>query len=108
MDDIDSNESLNELIKEKDMLLVYFGNNTCGVCTDLKPKLVDILKKYPKIHSVQVNVEDSIKLSASYDVFTIPVIILFIEGKEVIREARHIGVEDIDDKIARYYELFFD
>lgn len=107
MDIIDSSEVIKDLIDENEMLLVYFGSNNCGVCSDLKPKVESILEKYPKIQSVQVDVEKSVKLSADYNVFTIPVIVLFIEGKEAIREARHIGLGDLDGKISRYYDLLF-
>lgn len=102
-----SNEVIEDLIDQNEMLLIYFGSSTCGVCTDLKPKVKDMMKKYPKIHSIQVDVEKSIKLSAGYNMFTIPGIILFIEGKEVIREARHIGIQDLEKRISRYYNLLF-
>ncbi len=40
--------------------------------------------------------------------FTIPGILLFVEGKESIREARHISVQDIDNRISRYCSLLFE
>lgn len=89
------------------MVLVYFGTKTCSVCVDMKPKVEELLEKYTKIKGIQVDVDSSIKLSTSYNIFTIPAILLYIDGKEVIREARHISVEDLDNKIARYYELFY-
>lgn len=107
MESANSNEVIKKLIDENNMLLIYFGNNNCGVCVELKPKIEGIIKKYPKIRSVEVDVEKAIKLSAYYNVFTIPVIILLIDGKEVIREARHIGLGDLEGKIKRYYELYF-
>lgn len=108
MEIVDSNEVIKELINKNEMLLVYFGSNTCTVCIAMKPKVEEILKKYPKIKSVQVKVEDSIKVSANYNVFTVPAIIVFAEGKEIIREARHISIQDIDNKISRYYNLLFE
>lgn len=107
MELVDSKDTIENLVNEKDMVLVYFGTNTCGVCVDMKPKVKKLLEKYPKIKGVQVDVDSSIKLSTSYNIFTIPAILLYIDGKEVIREARHISVEDLDNKIARYYELFY-
>lgn len=107
MDMINSNEVNEDLIKNNEMALVYFGGNNCGVCTAMKPKVQELLKHYPKIKSGEVDVEKSVSLAAAYNVFTIPVILLFIEGKEVIREARHISLQDIADKLERYYNMFF-
>ncbi len=108
MDIIKNNEDLNKLINENDMLLIYFGSNSCSVCHAMKPKVEQLLGKYPKIKGVSVIVENSVELSAKYTVFTIPVIILFIQGKETIREARIISMENLEQKISRYYELFYD
>ncbi|MBU5292510.1 thioredoxin family protein [Anaerosalibacter bizertensis] len=108
MDIVDSNEVIKELINENKIVLLYFGSNNCGVCTDMQPKVEEILKKYSKIKSLKVDVEKSLKIAASYNIFTIPAILLFIEGKETIREARHISIQDIDNKILRYYNFLFD
>lgn len=108
MEYIDSSEAIINEIKKNDMLLLYFGTGACNVCVNLIPKLDILMKKYPKIKTLQVDSKKSVKISADYSVFTIPVMILFIEGKEVIREARHISMGEFDSKIARYYELFYD
>ncbi|MPM58038.1 hypothetical protein SDC9_104867 [bioreactor metagenome] len=108
MDIINSNEAIEALINNNEMVLVYFGGNNCGVCTALKPKVQEILKKYPRIKSAQVDVEQSIKISAYYNIFTIPAILVFIEGKEIIREARHISIQEVDAKIERYYNMIFE
>jgi len=102
-----SNEMIEDLINKNDMALVYFGSKTCGVCIAMKPKVEEILKNYPKIKSVEVDVEESLKVSASYNIFTIPAILLFVEGKETIREARYISIQDLEGKISRYYDLMF-
>lgn len=107
MNTADSNEAIEKLVNDNEMVLVYFGSENCSVCSAMKPKVEEILKDYPKITSVEVDVERSIRAAALYSVFTIPVILVFIEGKESIREARHISIQDIDYKIARYYNMLF-
>jgi len=104
---VDSKEAIDRLIDENDMVLIYFGSDTCSVCVDMKPKVEKILERYPKIKAVEVEIDKSVKLSTNYNIFTIPAILLFIDGKESIREARHISMEDLGQKINRYYNLFF-
>jgi thiol-disulfide isomerase/thioredoxin len=107
MNKIESNEELKILIKENLMVSVYFGGDDCGVCTALKPKVKELLKEYDNIKSVEVDVNNNFDISAAYSIFTIPAILIFIEGKEIIREARHISVQDLNNKIERYYNMLF-
>lgn len=108
MDYIKSNEELKNITDENSMVIVYFGSEMCGVCVALKPKIEELLKSYPKIKAVQADVDISPEMAASLNIFTIPGILLFIEGKEAIREARFISVPDIESKISRYYQMYFD
>lgn len=107
MNKIDTNGDIEKLISENTIALIYFGSENCNVCTAMRPKIEKILKDYPKIASAEVDTEKSIQIAAEYSIFTIPVVLLYIEGKEAIREARHISIEDISNKIERYYKLIF-
>lgn len=100
-------EEIENEIKSNDMVLLYFGMDSCVVCVDLLPKIEKLLEDYPKIKSFQIKAEEDISLAAKYSVFTAPVIILYVDGKEGIREARLISVPDLDKKISRYYEMLF-
>lgn len=103
-----TSEDIKELLNNNEIVLVYFGSNNCNVCTAIKPKIEKLLKGYPKIKSAQVDIEKSLEVSAAYNIFTIPAILLFIEGKETIREARYISLRDVDSKIGRYYNMLFE
>ena len=108
MDDVKTNEELNKLINENDMLLVYFGSSSCGVCHAMKPKIERLLEKYHEIRGASIETGNSVELSASYSVFTVPVIILYIQGKETIRKARIIDMKILEHEISRYYKLFYE
>lgn len=108
MDIVDSKEMIGEIVDNNLMVLAYFGSKTCGVCTDMKPKIDQILKKYPKIKSIYIDMEKSAQIGIEYGFFIIPAIILFVEGKESIREVRHISIQDIDGKLSRLYDLVFE
>lgn len=105
---LDSKGLIEQIIDDNDIVLLYFGSKSCGVCRDIKPKIEKILNRYSKIKGIYVDVEKSHNIAISYNIFTIPGILLFVEGKETIREARHISMQDIDSKIYRYYSLLFE
>ncbi len=105
---MDSQHEVEELIRANTMTLIYFGGESCGVCRAVKPKLIELLKNYPKIVSGSVDTEKSIETAAAFSIFTIPVILVFIEGKEIIRAARHFSMLELEEKIARYYSAVFE
>ncbi|AFA50030.1 thioredoxin family protein [Acetobacterium woodii] len=107
MELVNSGLEMDELKKKHDMILIYFGSETCSVCRDMKPKIVRMIEKYPKIKAVNIDVQKMTELSASYRVFTAPAIILFIQGKETIREAGIISIIRLEDAISRYDALFY-
>ncbi|URZ07871.1 thioredoxin family protein [Clostridium felsineum] len=98
-------EEVEELINSNEMSLIYFESDTCGVCKVIKPGVNEILKEYPNIKSLFINVEGNIKLAASYNVFTLPAVIVFVNGKEAIRQARYINLDEIESNIDRYYKF---
>lgn len=108
MELIDSNKMIQELIDKNEMLLIYFGSNNCNVCVALKPKLEKLFKNYEKIKIINVDVEKSVDISAQHSIFTIPAVLVFINGKEIIREARFISIGDLSDKVSRYYGMLFE
>ncbi len=107
MEIITSYEKLQELIEKNDMVLIYFGLDGCGVCKSMKPKVENMIKRYPNIHAVMVEADKSLSISARFNVFTVPVILLYIERKETIREVRIISLDNLEQKITRYCQIFY-
>ena len=106
MKQINSMTEIDALKKGNDMLLVYFGSNTCSVCYDLLPKIDQMLGNYPGISAVKKKKKKSPALSASFSVFTAPAVILFIQEKETLREAGIMSLSRLEEQISRYVELF--
>ncbi|MDZ5724493.1 thioredoxin family protein [Acetobacterium sp. K1/6] len=107
MEQVNTVIEMNQLIKTNDMLLAYFGSNTCGVCRDLQPKINAMIDRYPNIRAVKIDVQNLSELSASFHIFSAPVVMLFIQGKETVREAGIISLNSLEEKISRYYQLFY-
>ncbi|NMB00561.1 MAG: thioredoxin family protein [Firmicutes bacterium] len=104
---IESQEELKSLLSDNTMALLYFGSDSCGVCQALKPKVKQLLLDYPKVVSGRIDTAKSAHLAADFTVFTIPVVLVFVAGNEVIREARHVSIRELTAKIQKYYDLVF-
>lgn len=103
---IESASQIIELLRENDMIMIYFSNPSCGVCRVILPKLESMLKRFPRIKFVHAEIQSIPELSADYGVYTSPAILLYIQGKETLREAGIISLTQLESKVARYYELF--
>lgn len=108
MKQITSIEEINNLKNKSDMLLLYFSGEMCSVCRDLKPKIEEMIESYPGIFAAQVDIQKNSALAASFQVFTAPVVILFVNGQETIREAGVFSLINLEQKIARYDALLHD
>jgi thioredoxin 1 len=77
-----------EVLKSDLPVLVDFNADWCGPCRMLEPILEDIAKDNETIKFASINVDESEDLAAEYNVFSIPCLVLFNNGKE---EKRNVG-----------------
>ena len=108
MDKVTSIESFNSVLNENIAVLAYFSHEKCNVCKALKPKIVEHFStNFPKFKLVYIDVEKYPEISAADSIFTVPVIVVYFEGKESYRKARSIGIQELSDLIQRPYSLMF-
>lgn len=70
-----------DLIKNNNMVVIYFTGSMCGACEIIKIKIEDILKRFPKIKSGEINVEKYLDIAAKHNVFSVPIFFTLYRGK---------------------------
>lgn len=109
MQTITSTQEFESIIKTHTGVLAYFSHDKCSVCKTLKPKIDEYFSAhFPKIESVYINTENLPELTGKYSIFTVPVILVFFEGKETYRKARNIGVQELAELVERPYSMIFE
>lgn len=93
-------------IRDHRMAYVYFSQKNCGVCHMVLPKVEELLKPYPEIIGLQVDMEEVMKASGTFSVFTVPCFLLYLDGTEVFRMARFFNFGDFREKVERIMELY--
>lgn len=87
---------LNDLVSSQGLVLVYFSQPNCSVCHGLKPQVEAKLKEFSDdIAFLDVNTEDIPEVSGEYQVMTVPVILLFLDGREYMRKARFVPIAEL-------------
>ncbi|MCU4155008.1 thioredoxin family protein [Carboxylicivirga sp. A043] len=90
-------------------VLKYFSHQRCNVCKVLKPKVQQMLtEKFPKMSFEYVDIEEQPAVAAENQVFTVPTLLIFFEGKEYYRFARNVSLGQLIDAIERPYQMLFE
>ena len=89
--------------------ILYFWNASCTVCGPLYEKLNQLVQsEFPELDIQKIDIAQHPELSAVYQVFTSPLILLLIDGKEYLRSSGNISIHELRQKIERLYQLRFD
>lgn len=102
-----NNSELNDLIENNSIAIIYFSGSKCGACEVIKTKVENMIENFPKIKSGEIDAEIHLEIAAKYNVFSLPIMLLFIEGKESIRLGRNLDLLELKEKLERYYKIIF-
>jgi len=99
-------EDLEEIIGQNTGVMVYFSCEDCGVCNALSPKIEELLKsKLPFIKQIFLDTKEHLEIASEVGVFSVPTLIIYIDGREFIREGRNMSLAILEDKLRRINEL---
>ncbi len=99
---------LKDIISDEKGVVVYFYNTSCSSCEVLRPKIRAMVNKsFPEIKFEEINAQEYPGITAEAAVYASPTIVVYFEEKESIRESRYISVQQLEDKIERYYNMLF-
>jgi thiol-disulfide isomerase/thioredoxin len=74
--------------------------------TPLQPNYLLLYYLYFQLFEV-ISVDTSVdqEVAAHFSVFTIPTVLIFLDGKEFLRKSRHMSVGEVIEEIRRPYEI---
>jgi len=99
-------EELQQIIKTEVGVLLYFSGENCNVCHALRPKFKELFdKEFPKLKQIYLDAHENPEISAYFQVFSIPTMIVFMDGREFIREGRLVSMHQLSQKLARPYTI---
>ena len=109
MKKIESTEALNTQLTESPITALYFSGNSCGVCHALRPKIEALFaEEFPKVPMLEIATEEQPELAAQHSVFTLPVLVLYIDGREGARFARTFSLGEVREALERPYNIIFE
>ncbi|WP_404406093.1 thioredoxin family protein [Jeotgalibacillus malaysiensis] len=96
--EVRSNEELDSMMNQP-LSVVYISRNGCSVCHALLPKIQQVMEEYPEVEFAHILVDEYEEVAGRLSIFTAPVVLIFSKGKELLRDARFIRVEEFRESL---------
>jgi len=102
-------EELKNTIRQEVGVLLYFSGEKCNVCHALRPKFKELFdEQFPAIKQIYLDAHENLEISSHFGVFSVPTMMVFLDGKEFIREARSVSLVQLEQKLIRPYSMMMD
>lgn len=97
-------DEVEHFVMENKMSFLYITQPNCSVCHGLLPQIQELMENYPQIELAKADATELPSIAGRFSIFTAPVLILFVEGKEFLREARIVHMDLLEEKLTRIYQ----
>ena len=99
-------EKLQDSIQTEVGVLVYFSGENCNVCHALRPKFKELFdKEFPLIKQIYLDAEENVEIARHYQVLSVPTMLVFLDGREFVREGRSVSLYQLSEKVTRPYNM---
>lgn len=106
MNELTTLNEVEQFIGQHPFSFIYVSRTNCGVCHALLPQVEELLKQFPNIHLGFINADIVEEIAGYFSIFTVPAMLLFVDGKEYLREARFVHMQLLEEKISKIYHMF--
>ncbi|WP_339106102.1 thioredoxin [Haloterrigena salinisoli] len=100
---VESDDHLEDVTAEYDVVLVDFYADWCGPCQMLEPVLEGLADETDAVIA-KVDVDEHQQLASAYGVRGVPTLVLFADGEQVEQHTGALSADRLRDLIERYTE----
>ncbi|MCK5388658.1 MAG: thioredoxin family protein [Candidatus Izimaplasma sp.] len=93
-----------EKIVNKNLVMIIAKTHSCSACQTVARTLETNLQYYHEVDKYEVYVDDIDKFRGEYLIFSVPTVLIFSEGKELLRESRYMSYSKMDRLIEMFNE----
>ena len=86
---------LKEHVKKHQVVIVKFKAEWCGPCKKIEPLVNTLMKSYPKINYVVVDVDDGSNIASYLKIRSIPTMVSYLDGDihEILSSSKSEDIE---------------
>ena len=99
-------EELQKSIKQELGVLLYFSGEHCNVCHALRPKFRELFDtEFSQIKQIYLDAEEHREIASYFQVLALPTMIVFLDGREFVREGRSVSLHQLSEQLKRPYGM---
>lgn len=89
-----------QFINDHAIAVVHVMRDNCSVCHAVLPQIEDIVHEYPNVAFGVINQSQVEAIAGELTIFTVPVDLIFLNGKEMHRQGRFIDMQQFEKQLA--------
>ncbi len=86
----------------KDLVLIIAKSHTCNSCNSIANIMEMNMNHFDKIEKFSIYVDDIDQFRGEHLIFSVPTLLVFSEGKELLRQSRYFDYAKIDRLISMF------
>jgi len=88
----------------KELVMIVAKTHSCSSCQTIANILETNLQYFHEIEKYEIYIDDIDRFRGEYLIFSVPTIIIFSKGKELLRESRYFSYTKMDRLIEMFLE----
>lgn len=97
-----------EFIESHRLVVIHVMRDNCSVCHAVLPQIAELVDEYTQVPLGVINQSDVEAIAGELSIFTVPVDLIFMDGKEMHRQARFIDMQQFEHQLGLMYQSLLD
>ncbi len=105
MKEYNASHSFQEKLEQDGVLIIQFGSASCLPCTALRQRISLWQEVHSDVEALYVPLEKYPQLAAQNGIFTVPSVLVYVNGHLTLRESGYFSLELLLRQVERYFSL---
>ncbi|KYH13493.1 thioredoxin family protein [Staphylococcus kloosii] len=102
--ELHSLEEFHNFIETHRLAFLHVMRDNCNVCHAVLPQVEDLVKEYDGVAFGVINQSEVEAIAGELSIFTVPVDIIYMDGKEMHRQGRFIDMQQLERQLSLMYD----
>ncbi|HLR19414.1 MAG TPA: thioredoxin family protein [Staphylococcus sp.] len=97
-------DSFHAFLNNNRLVVIHVMRDNCSVCHAVLPQIEGLLSDYPNVPLGVINQSDLEAIAGELSIFTVPVDLIYLDGKEMHRQGRFIDMQRFEHQLKMMYQ----